>query len=76
MLAAMAGATLAELRERLGHSTVAAALRYQHGAHGRGAKIASALSAMAEVPGGQQSADELPIEIVVSPPAESDERAD
>lgn len=49
-LAAQAGATLAELQGRLGHSTVAAALRYQHAAQGRDAKIAAALSALATIP--------------------------
>jgi integrase len=46
-LAARTGATLAELQARLGHSTVAAALRYQHAAQGRDAEIAAALSAIA-----------------------------
>ncbi len=40
-LAAMTGATLAELQARLGHSTVGAALRYQHAAQGRDAEIAA-----------------------------------
>jgi integrase len=43
-LAASAGATLAELMGRLGHSTPAAALRYQHAAQGADARIAAALS--------------------------------
>lgn len=47
-LAAQTGATLAELMGRLGHSTPAAALRYQHVAGGRDAEIAAALSRMAE----------------------------
>lgn len=46
-LAAMAGATLAELQQRLGHSSVGAALRYQHAAQGRDAAIAEALSRLA-----------------------------
>jgi integrase len=46
-MAARAGATLAELQERLGHSSVNAALRYQHAARGRDREIAAALSAMA-----------------------------
>ncbi len=46
VLAASTGATLAELMSRLGHSTPAAALRYQHAAQGRDAEIAKALSAM------------------------------
>lgn len=47
VFAAMSGATLAELMARLGHSSPAAALRYQHAAQGRDAQIAAALSAMA-----------------------------
>jgi hypothetical protein len=35
VLAAATGATLAELMARLGHSTPAAAMRYQHAAQGR-----------------------------------------
>lgn len=46
-MAAMAGATLAELQARLGHSSANAALRYQHAVQGRDAQIAAALSAMA-----------------------------
>ncbi|WP_299520514.1 site-specific integrase [uncultured Serinicoccus sp.] len=46
-MAAMSGATLAELQARLGHSTVAAALRYQHAAQGRDAEIAARLSDLA-----------------------------
>lgn len=42
--AAMTGATLAELQARLGHSTVQAAMRYQHAAAGRDAAIAEAMS--------------------------------
>ncbi|WP_151523501.1 tyrosine-type recombinase/integrase [Serinicoccus kebangsaanensis] len=48
VLAAQTGATLAELMGRLGHSTPAAAMRYQHAAKGRDAQIAAALSAMAQ----------------------------
>lgn len=48
VLAAQTGATLAELMGRLGHSTSAAALRYQHAARGRDAQIAAALSRLAE----------------------------
>ncbi len=47
-MAARTGATLAELQQRLGHSTVAAALRYQHAVDGRDREIAIALSRMAE----------------------------
>lgn len=48
VLAAQTGATLAELMSRLGHSTPAAAMRYQHAARGRDAEIAAALSRMVE----------------------------
>ncbi|CAM3129860.1 site-specific recombinase XerD [Williamsia muralis] len=48
VLAAVTGATLAELQQRLGHSTVAAAMRYQHAAKGRDKKIAEALSRLIE----------------------------
>lgn len=41
--AALAGATLRELQERLGHSTVAAAMKYQHTA-GRDAELARRMS--------------------------------
>jgi integrase len=47
VLAAAAGATLAELMARLGHSTVSAALRYQHAAADRDKAIAAALSELA-----------------------------
>ena len=47
VLAAQTGATLAELMARLGHSTTAAALMYQHAAKDRDKVIAEALSAMA-----------------------------
>jgi len=46
VLAAQTGATLAELMARLGHSTPAAAMRYQHQAQRRDQVIAAALSAM------------------------------
>jgi integrase len=48
VLAAATGATLAELMARLGHSTPAAAMRYQHAAQGRDREIAALLSKMAE----------------------------
>ena len=48
-LAAQAGATLADLMARVGHSTPAAALRYQHAAAGRDQLIAAALSDFATV---------------------------
>ena len=47
VLAAATGASLAELMERLGHSTPQAAMRYQHAAHGRGREIAALLSKLA-----------------------------
>ncbi|WP_374928597.1 tyrosine-type recombinase/integrase [Kytococcus sedentarius] len=47
-LAAQAGATVPELMARIGHSTPAAALRYQHAAQGRDAQIAGALSRLVE----------------------------
>jgi integrase len=47
VLAAATGATLAELMGRLGHSTPAAALRYQHIAGGRDKEIAQLLSKLA-----------------------------
>ena len=47
-LAAMTGASLAELMGRLGHSTPGAALRYQHAAAERDREIARRLSALIE----------------------------
>lgn len=47
VLAAQSGATTAELMHRLGHSTAAMALRYQHVAEGRDAEIAERLSKLA-----------------------------
>ena len=46
-LAAASGATLAELMQRLGHSTVSAALAYQHAAQGSDKRIAAQLSVIA-----------------------------
>ena len=48
MLAASPGATLAELMARLGHSTPAAAMRYQHAGQGRDQAIAELLSKIAQ----------------------------
>ena len=48
--AAQAGATLAELMGRLGHSTPAMAIRYQHIGQDRDAEIARRLSAMVSQP--------------------------
>ncbi len=47
-MAAQAGATLAELMNRLGHSDVRAALIYQHATADRDAELARKLSEMAE----------------------------
>jgi integrase len=47
-MSAQVGATLAELQGRLGHSTVQAAMRYQHVAAGRDALLAARLSELAE----------------------------
>ena len=47
-LAAATGATLADLMARMGHSTPAAALIYQHAASDRDKAIAQALSGFAE----------------------------
>jgi integrase len=46
-MAAMVG-NLVETKERLGHATTAASMRYQHVAHGRAAEIADQLSELAE----------------------------
>jgi len=46
-LAAQAGATLADLMKRLGHSSMVAAKRYLHAVDGRDAEIANALSELA-----------------------------
>lgn len=47
VFAAQAGGTLAELMQRLGHSTPAAALLYQHAAQGRDKMLAAQLSRIA-----------------------------
>ena len=47
-LAAQAGATVADVQARLGHSTVRATMAYQHSVNGRDAQIADALSVIAE----------------------------
>jgi integrase len=47
VLAAATGASIAELMARLGHSTPAAAMRYQHAARGRDREIAALLSKLA-----------------------------
>jgi integrase len=48
--AAATGATLTDLMARLGHSTAAAALRYQHAAADRDAAIAESLAGFAALP--------------------------
>jgi len=48
VLAAATGATIAELMARLGHSTPAMAMRYQHAAQDRDRTIAEALSKLAD----------------------------
>lgn len=50
VLAATAGATIAELQSRLGHSTAVAALRYQHVATGADAALAAKLSQLRDTP--------------------------
>jgi integrase len=47
VLAAQSGATTAELMHRLGHTTPAMAIRYQHVAEGRDAMIAERMSTLA-----------------------------
>ena len=47
-LAAQAGATVAEVQARLGHSTPRAAMLYQHATASRDADIAAVMSKMAE----------------------------
>ena len=46
-LAAATGATLADLMARLGHSTVGAAMIYQHAVQGKGKVLAARLSEIA-----------------------------
>ena len=56
-LAASTGATAKELMRRLGHSSPAAALLYQHAADDRDAEIARALDAMLGAAGGSLDDD-------------------
>ncbi len=56
-LAAATGATTKELMRRLGHSSPAAALLYQHAADDRDAEIARALDAMLGAAGGSSDDD-------------------
>ncbi|MFD0365634.1 tyrosine-type recombinase/integrase [Nocardia sp. GCM10030253] len=60
-LAASTGASLADLKKRLGHASDAAASRYLHAVDGRDKEIASALSKLA----ARGSAAPLPSSIVV-----------
>lgn len=60
-LAASTGATLADLKKRLGHSSDAAAVRYLHAVDGRDKEIAAELSRLA----ARGSAAPLPKSIVV-----------
>ncbi|MGZ4565948.1 MAG: tyrosine-type recombinase/integrase [Blastococcus sp.] len=59
-LAAATGATTKELMRRLGHSSPAAALLYQHAADDRDAEIARALDAMLSGITKPQNDDERP----------------
>ncbi|NIH78012.1 tyrosine-type recombinase/integrase [Amycolatopsis viridis] len=60
-LAASTGATLADLKKRLGHSSAAAALRYLHAVEGRDKELAGELSKLAE----RGDAIKLPKTIIV-----------
>jgi hypothetical protein len=51
-MAAAAGASLADLKRRLGHSTSSAALRYMHPMDGPDREITAALSDLAELGDG------------------------
>ncbi|WP_410621763.1 tyrosine-type recombinase/integrase [Amycolatopsis sp. cmx-8-4] len=60
-LAASAGATLADLKKRLGHASAAASLRYLHAVEGRDKEVAAELSKLA----AHGDAAKLPKSIVV-----------
>lgn len=60
-LAASTGATLADLKKRLGHASTAAAVRYMHAVDGRDREVAAELSKLA----ARGNAVELPRTIVV-----------
>ncbi|WP_084823781.1 site-specific integrase [Nocardia beijingensis] len=60
-LAAATGATLADLKKRLGHASTAAALRYLHAVDGRDKEVAAELSKLA----ARGNAVELPRTIIV-----------
>jgi integrase len=51
VMAALAGGTTKEVMDRLGHTTTATSMRYQHTARGRADVLASRLSTLAEPPG-------------------------
>jgi len=53
-MAAVSGATLADLMKRLGHSTVGAALRYQHAVDGRDNELARRMSAQVSADGARK----------------------
>lgn len=55
VLAAQAGATVAELQAMLGHSSPAMAMKYQHAARGRDREIAALLSKMVDDTGSNVS---------------------
>ncbi len=59
-LSAQAGATLAEVMRRAGHTSAAAALHYQHAADRRDAVIASRLSLLAAERDAERSPDDAP----------------
>lgn len=54
-MAALTGATLREIQDRLGHTTVEAAMRYQAMAAGRADLMAERLSALAAAPRGTET---------------------
>lgn len=60
VLAAQAGATLAELMQRLGHSTPQAAMRYQHAAAGRDRLIAEKMARFAAQAGTSDDSGDTP----------------
>ncbi|WP_394360427.1 tyrosine-type recombinase/integrase [Amycolatopsis sp. SB7-3] len=60
-LAASAGATLADLKKRLGHASAAASLRYLHAVEGRDREVADQLSKLA----AHGNAAKLPKTIIV-----------
>ncbi|KMS84279.1 hypothetical protein ACZ91_48660 [Streptomyces regensis] len=60
-LAASTGATMADLKQRMGHASAAAALRYMHAVEGRDKELAGELSKLA----GRRDAVKLPETIYV-----------